>query len=138
MTFDDRNIDRLKNELIRVRDDELNEKRRNRDDKKIIEKSAEFRHEWDAAARNERFEFWKENNIIIRDDEIENLIIRDDDKRNERDFLRHEKRFVEIDELSFSRFDIDFVDDVDMLTFFAKHFVRFVFDAIFSIVQILI
>ena len=45
MTFDDRNINRLKNELIRVRDDELNEKRRNRDEKKIIEKNAKFRHE---------------------------------------------------------------------------------------------
>ena len=138
MTLDDRNIDRLKNELIRVRDDELNEKRRNRDDKKIIERNAEFRHEWDVAARNEKSEFWKESNIIIRDDETENLIIRDDDERSERDFLRHEKRFAEIDELNFSRFDIDFVDDVDVLTFLAKHFVRFAFDAILSIVQILI
>ena len=134
MTFDDRNINRLKNELIRVRDDELNEKRRNRDEKKIIEKNAKFRHEWDVVARNERFEFWKKNNIIIRDDEIENLIIRDNDERNERDFLRHEKRFVEIDELSFLWFDIDFVNDVDVFTSLVKLLVCFVFDAIFSII----
>ena len=81
---------------------------------------------------------FEKKNIIIRDDEIEDFIIRDDNERNEKDFLRHEKRFVEIDKLNFSRFDIDFVDDVDVLTFLAKHFVRFAFDAIFSIVQILI
>ena len=94
----------------------------------------EFRHEWDAAARNERFEFWKENNIIIRDDEIENFITRDDDERNEKDFLRHEKRFAEIDELSLSWFDIDFIDDVDVFTFLAELLVCFAFDAIFSII----
>ena len=45
---------------------------------------------------------FEKKNIIIRDDEIEDFIIRDDNERNEKNFLRHEKRFVEIDELNLS------------------------------------